>query len=206
MREKIVIIGMGGHAHSVIDSLLGNGEYEIAGYVDKNNHGSYLGISYLGDDDKLFEIHSNGITNAIVTIGFMGKSSIRNTIYNELKKIGYKLPVVIDKTAIIADNVSIDEGTFVGKGSIINANSQIGKMCIINSKALIEHDSYVGDFSHIAVSACLCGEVKVGIESFIGANSTIVQCLSIGNNVFIGAGMLVTNNITDGKRFTLNEP
>ena len=205
MREKIVIIGMGGHAHSVIDSILSNGEYEIAGYVDKADHGSYLGISYLGDDDKLLEIHSNGITNAVVTIGFMGKSNVRNTIYNELKKIGYKLPVVIDKTAIIADNVSIDEGTFVGKGAVINANSRVGKMCIINSKALVEHDSLIGDFSHIAVSACLCGEVKVGSETFIGANSTIVQCLNVGNGIFIGAGMLVTSNINDGKRFTQNE-
>lgn len=205
MKEKIVIIGMGGHAHSVIDSILSNGKYEIAGYVDKVDHGSYLGIGYLGNDDKLLDIYSKGITNAIVTIGFIGKSSVRNVIYNELKKIGYNLPVVTDKTAIIANNVNIDEGTFVGKCAIVNANSSIGKMCIINSKAIIEHDSVIGDFSHIAVSACLCGEVKVGSDSFVGANSTIVQCLNIGSGVFIGAGMLVIKDINDGRRFTLNE-
>lgn len=205
MKEKIILIGMGGHAHSIIDSIQNNNEYDIVGYIDKVDRGNYIGIDYLGGDEKLAELYASGITNAIVSVGFMGKTHVRNTIYNELKKIGYKLPVIIDKTAIVAENVSINEGTFVGKGSIINANSQIGKMCIINSKALIEHDSIIGDFSHIAVSACLCGEVKVGNESFIGANSTIVQCLSIGDGVFVGAGMLVTNNISDGKRFTLNE-
>ena len=203
--EKIILIGFGGHAHSVIDTIIQNNDYEIVGYVDNEEHDNYLNLKYLGTDDYLNKIFESGMKNAVVCIGFMGMNDNRNIVYNKLKKIGYSLPVIIDKSAIIANNVNIDEGTFVGKGAIINANSQIGKMCIINSKALIEHDSCIGDFSHISVSACLCGEVNVGTESFIGANSTIVQCLSIGNNVFVGAGMLVTNNIIDGKRFTLNE-
>ena len=32
--EKIVVIGYGGHAKSVIDSLKAIGEYDIVGYTD----------------------------------------------------------------------------------------------------------------------------------------------------------------------------
>ena len=34
MKEKIVLIGFGGHAKSVIDSIEASGEYKIAGYTD----------------------------------------------------------------------------------------------------------------------------------------------------------------------------
>ena len=200
--EKILLIGFGGHAHSVIDSIIQKNEYDIVGYVDKEEHGDYLNIKYLGNDNNLKVIHDSGVKKAAVCIGFLGNSNIRNFIYDELKKIGFELPAIIDKTAIIANNVEIGEGTFVGKGAVINANSMIGKMCIINSKSLVEHDCEIDDFAHIAVSACLCGEVAIGKNSFVGANSTIVQNLKIGNNVFIGAGMLVVNNIQDKKRFT----
>ena len=200
--EKILLIGFGGHAHSVIDSIIQKNEYDIVGYVDKEEHGDYLNIKYLGNDNNLKVIHDSGVKKAVVCIGFLGNSNIRNSIYDELKKIGFELPAIIDKTAIIANNVEIGEGTFVGKGAVINANSMIGKMCIINSKSLVEHDCEIDDFVHVAVSACLCGEVAIGKNSFVGANSTIVQNLKIGNNVFIGAGMLVVNNIQDNKRFT----
>ena len=199
--EKIILIGFGGHAHSVIDSIIQKNEYEIAGYVDNEEHADYLNIKYLGTDNDLKKIFDDGIKNAVICIGYMGKNNNRENIYNTLKNIGFNLPVIVDKSAVIAKNVRLDEGTFVGKDTVINANAKIGKMCIINSKSLVEHDCEIGDFTHIAVSACLCGGVKVGKDSFIGANSTIIQYLELGNKVFIGAGVLVTNNskITIGK-------
>lgn len=201
--SKIVLIGFGGHAHSVIDSVIQKNEYEIVGYVDVNKHEDYLGIKYLGNDDNLQDIFNSGVENAVVCIGYMGNSNLRNEVYNKLKTIGYSLPSIIDETAVLASNVSIGEGTFVGKGAIINADSNIGKMCIINSKALIEHDCIIGDFSHIAVDSCLCGEVKIGNSVFLGANSTIVQGVSIGNDAFVGAGVIVTNNINSNEHISI---
>ena len=203
--EKILLVGFGGHAHSVIDTIIQKNEYEIAGYVGNEEHDNYLDIKYLGTDDNLKRIFDNGISNAFVCIGFMGSNNKRDLIYNNLKSIGFKLPSVIDRTAIIANNVDIGEGSFVAKGTVINANTKIGKMCIINSKSLIEHDCEIGDFTHVAVSACLCGGVKVGNSSFIGANSTVIQCLKLGNNVFVGAGQLVTNDINDKSRITIGK-
>ena len=203
--EKIILIGFGGHAHSVIDSIIQKNEYEIAGYVDNEKHADYLNLKYLGTDNDLKNIFDSGIKNAVICIGYMGKSDNRENIYYNIKSIGFNLPVIVDNSAIIAKNVKIDEGTFVGKGTVINANAKIGKMCIINTKSLIEHDCEIGNFTHVAVSACICGGVKVGKSSFIGANSSIIQYLNIGNKVFIGAGILVTNDINDNSRITFGK-
>lgn len=199
--EKILILGMGGHAKSLEDAIERERKYEIAGYVVNDDADSNVGKRYhiLGNDDDLLKLFQQGIHNAAIGIGFLGKGNLRNTLYEKLKKIGYHLPVVCDPSAIIASGVCIDEGTFVGKGTVLNADVQIGKMCIINTGAIVEHDCRVGDFSHVSVGAVLCGEVTVGINAFVGANATIIQGRKVADECLVGAGEVIRKNVTNGK-------
>ena len=49
-RKKLILIGAGGHARSVADIALQNGEYELVGCLDYNP-GNVLGIPVIGNDD-----------------------------------------------------------------------------------------------------------------------------------------------------------
>ena len=199
--EKILLLGYGGHAKSVIDAIECAGCYSIAGVVDvADSDISYRGYKVIGNDDDLEWLYTSGIRNACVCVGYLGKGNVRNRLYDNLKKIGYNLPVIIDPSAIIAKDAVIGEGTFIGKRAVINSNSSIGKMCIINSGAMVEHDCVVGDFSHIAVSAVLCGEVSVEKNAFVGANSTIIQCVKVGENSIVGAASTVLAEVPDNRR------
>ena len=198
--KKIILIGCGGHAKSITDSVLTAEEFEIAGFLDNSATSGYRGYKTIGTDENLKQIFDDGIEYAFVCIGFLGESKIRNDLYTKLKNIGFKLPVIIDPSAVIAADVTLDEGTFVGKNVVINSNSKVGKMTIINSGAIIEHDCVVGDYSHISVACVLCGNVKIGNDCLIGANSTVIQGISIGDNVIVGAASLILNNIEDNKK------
>lgn len=187
--EAIILVGYGGHAKSVADSIEREGKYRIVGYTDYTEHISRY--TYLGKDDILPVLFSKGIRNAFVCVGYLGKGNTREKLYNFLLTIGFNIPSVIDPSAIVSDCAKIGEGTFVGKGAIINAEAEIGKMCIINSKALVEHECYVGDFSHISVGAVLCGQVTVEKASFIGANATVIQQRVIKENGIVPAGATV---------------
>lgn len=199
--ERILILGMGGHAKSIIDAIERENKYEIAGYVVNDCIDAVGDKKYpvLGKDDDLSGLFQQGIHNAAIGIGFLGKSNLRKRLYENLKDIGYNLPVVCDPTAIIASGVSIGEGSFIGKGAILNTNSRIGKMCIINTGAIVEHDCQVGDFSHISVGTVLCGEVLVGTESFIGANATVIQGRKVADGYIVGAGEVIRKNVMMGK-------
>jgi len=202
--ENIVLVGFGGHARSVADCIERSGQYRIIGYTDIEEASTNNGYTYLGTDDILEKIFSNGTRKAVVTVGQIGQDNVRQNIYKKLKDIGFELPIIADPSAIISQNCVIGEGTFVGKAAVINSNTTIGKMCIINSGVLCEHDNTIGDFCHIAVRAVCCGGVTVGTNSFIGANATIIQGISIGNGVTIGAGSLVRHNVdNDGMRYGL---
>lgn len=187
--KDILIVGYGGHAKSIIDSIERQCKYRIVGYVDIESKDTPY--PYLGTDAELQKIYNMGIENAVVGIGYMGKGNVREKLYKKLKEIGFSLPIIIDSSAIVSDKVSIGEGTFVGKGAVVNAEAVVGKMVIINTKAVIEHECKIGDFCHVAVSAVLCGQVEVEASAFIGANATIIQCKKIESRKLIPAGMTI---------------
>ena len=197
--EDIILLGLGGHAHSVVDSIEQGGKYNIVGFLDTEEMQGkrYKDYCVLDTDDALQKYFDRGIRNAFVTIGFMGHGIVRNRLYQRLKDIGYILPNIIDRTAVLSENVILEEGIFVGKKAVINANAVIKKMCIINTGAIVEHDCRINSFSHIAVGTVLCGGVLVGEQTFIGANATVIQEKIIGKHCIIGAGTIVNKNVQD---------
>ena len=203
--KDIILVGFGGHAKSVIDSIEKAGQYKIIGYTDVETGNEYRGYRYLGSDDVLQQYFDRGIKYAFISAGYMGKGDLRCRLYKKAKEIGYMFPAIVDVSAQIAVDVQIGEGCFVGKGAIINSDAMIGKMCIINSGAIVEHDCRVGEFSHISVGTVLCGNVKVGQSAFVGANATVIQGRTVGNGCTIGAGEVMRINLEDNSMYCNNE-
>ncbi len=193
-KDGIIVLGFGGHARTLCDSIEKCGKYKIVGYTDiKDNNSTYR---YLGDDTCLQELFESGIKYAAMGIGQIKSPELRIKLYNVAKGIGFEFPVIVDPSSIIGNEVIIGEGTFVGKGVIIETGAVIGKMCIINTKTIISHDGTVGDFSHITV-ANICGGATIGNKTFVGAGATVSSFVKVGNNVFIGAGALVLSEVAD---------
>ena len=190
--KNIVLLGSGGHVKSVVDAIEAQGIYKIVGFTDnlQLRDFSYRGYGILGTDDCLEELFRSGIEYAFVCVGYLGRGSIRNRLYSRLKEIGYSLPIIVDPSAVLAKDVNIKEGTFIGKRAVVNADAKVGKMAIINTGVIIEHDCEVGDFSHVAVGAVLCGGVKIGANSMIGANATVVQNVILPENAFVKSGSM----------------
>lgn len=195
--KKIILIGNGGHAKSVYDTITTLGCYEIAGFISENLNSEfdYRGCKIIGTDKDLQNIRNYGIEYAFICIGYMGKGNIREKIYDNLKDIGYKIPVIIDSSAIIASDAKIGEGTYIGKLCVVNSDSSVNKMVIINTGAIIEHDNSIGEYSHISVGTTLCGSVTIGKKCFIGANSTVIQGINIADNAIVGAGSTVLADV-----------
>lgn len=197
--EDIILLGLGGHAHSVVDSIEQEGKYNIVGFLDTEvmQGKKFRDYTVLGTDDDMKKYYDNGVRNAFVTIGFLGHGSIRNSLYHQLRDIGYTVPDIIDSTAVVSGNADLEDGIFVGKRAVINANAQIGRMCIINTGAIVEHDCVIGEFSHVAVGSVICGGVSVGEQTLIGANATVIQNRIIGKHCIIGAGTVIRKDMED---------
>ena len=190
MREKIVLLGGGGHCHSVIDVIESENKYEIIGIVDKKEliGNNILGYKIIGCDDDLETIFKT-CKNAIITIGQIESNTVRVNLYIKLKEMGFNLPVIVSPFAYVSKHSFIDEGTIIMHHALVNANVKIGKNCIINTKALIEHDVTIEDNCHISTASVLNGAVIVKANTFFGSNATSKQSIEV--NGFIKAGGLV---------------
>jgi len=190
--QNILIIGGGGHCKSVIDVIESTREYKIYGIIDiKEKVGQkVLGYKIIGTDEDL-EKYRNDIELAFIAIGFINSVELRIKIYNKLKQLNFKLPVIISPLAYVSKHSFIEEGTIIMHYAVINAGAKVGKNCIINTKAIIEHDAIIEDFCHISTGAIINGGVIVGKSSFIGSNATTKQYIKIPENSFIKAGTVV---------------
>lgn len=197
--EKIILVGAGGHCKVIIDIIKSVGKYDIIGVTDTTYRGEklVLDIPIIGDDNILKSLYNDGVKNAFVCIGALQNIRLRDKIYNELKDIGFNIPVLIHKNAIVSSYASIGFGTCVMPGAIINPGVSIEENCIINTGVVIEHDCKIQRNTHISPKACIAGGVKVGHDTHVGMGSCIIQALHIGNNVIIGAGAVVINNVPD---------
>lgn len=199
-KRRIVLVGGGGHCRSVLDCLLGTNLYDEIGIVDQSPQTGPgpLGFPIVGSDQDLPALLAGGWTDAAVTLGSVGCPERREALFRWLKEMGFVLPAIRDRTAVIGREVSLGEGAFVGKRAVVNCGVKIGACAIINTAAVVEHDCHVEDFAHAGPGAVLCGSVHVGKRTHIGAGTVVRQQIRIGCDCIIGAGSVVVRDIPDG--------
>jgi len=195
--NKIVLVGAGGHALSVIDSIQSKGKYEIVGITDLGYEvgEKVLGQEIIGNDAILKSVFDSGVKHAFVTVGSIGNSSLRKKLYHMLKDLGFSLPALVDISSNVGSDVGLGEGVYIGKNTVVNAKSTIGDMVIINTSAIVEHGCYIDQFTHIGPGAVICGDVRIGVETHVGANAVIIQGIDIGDHSIIGAGSIVAHDM-----------
>ena len=197
LKEKIVVIGAGGHAQSCIDVIEAEGKFKIMGLIGTENEvGKEIsGYSVIGTDKDLPFLASK-IANAIIGIGQIESSDIRRRLYLNLKEYGFNLPAIISPKAYISKGAQIGIGTIVMHHAQVNTGAKIGDNCIINSKANIEHNSIIESDCHISTGAIVNGDCLIGHGSFLGSGSVVKQGCTIGENSIIGMLTSVRNNIS----------
>jgi len=198
--DNILLIGAGGHARSCIDVIELAGQYKIVGLVEKDESNSKRNLGYpiVGTDEDLPNLRKK-YQYAVITVGQIKSAAIRVQLFNMLKDLEYKLPLIVSPRSHISRHSKIGTGTIILHDVIVNANAEIGQNCIINNKVLIEHDAAVGDHCHIATGAIINGEVAVGNETFIGSGVVTKQSISIGSCCIIGAGAVLKNNVASNQ-------
>lgn len=190
--EHLVLIGAGGYAKSVLDSI-DYYNYKLEGFLDEfTNETEHLGIPVIAH--SLEEIPNKEKMFYFIAIG---NNINRKRWYDILKDNKLRLINIVDRSAIISPRANIGTGCFVGKMAVINSMATIGDDCIINTKALVEHGCSVGSHVNLSTNSVINGDVKVGDGSFIGSCSVTLGQRTIGCWSTVGAGAVVTKDVGD---------
>ena len=200
MKEhKIIIIGAGGHAKVVCDSLQlslkQGGGGAIVGFVDDDlrlSGKSLLGFPILGPVESLVDLEFDSLIVGV------GDNRIRRRVYEWAKGKEYAFVNAIHPTAVIASDVSIGEGATIFGNVVVNSGTSIGNNVILNTACTVDHDCSIADHVHIAPGVHLAGGVVVGEDAFVGIGASIIPYKKVGKHSVIGAGVVVVDDIPDG--------
>jgi sugar O-acyltransferase (sialic acid O-acetyltransferase NeuD family) len=196
---KVIILGAGGHAKVLIDSLMASG-VSVWGCTTLDRHlvnSNLLGVPVHIGDQVIEQFDKNHIelVNGVGSSSLVNKN--RQKIYNLWKSKGYKFHSVIHPNASIEQSVKLESGVQIMSGVTIQPDCFIGENTIINTRASIDHDCKIGKNVHIAPGVIMSGGVTVGDGSFIGVGAVVIQGVKIGSGCMVAAGAVAVKDIPD---------
>ena len=195
--KNLFIIGSGGHAKVILDSL-DTDKYliNIIDFYKWNNSKNfeYLKKNYpINSISNLSKFKPSLHKDSLFYVA-IGNNSLREKYYDYFKPY-YSAKTIVDKTAILSNSIKIGKGTYIGKRVILNTNVKIRDNCIINTSSIVEHDSNINDHTHICPGTIIAGSVKIGKNVTIGIGAKILPNISIGNNCIISPGSVINKNL-----------
>ncbi|UKS24986.1 acetyltransferase [Paenibacillus sp. HWE-109] len=192
-REKVVIIGGGGHAKVIIDIIQSTGTYEVIGFTSPIDvEKSLCCVPYLGNDSILPSLLKKKIKSFFVAIG---ENKLRKKLFEELVALGFAPINAISPFAHISSYAALGKGVVVMPGAVVSTGAVIGDNVIINTLAGIDHECDISSHVHVAPGASLAGCIKIGEGTFIGVGTKIIPEIKIGEWAVIGAGSVVISDI-----------
>ena len=199
--KPILILGGGGHAKVVADTLLASG-FEVVGFLDRNPKiGSLIGIRQLGDADPSgFKEYAPDEIMLANGFGSIGDGRLRTLQFEGWKERGFSFLTVLHPAAVLSSAAELEEGGQVMAGAVVQAGCCIGINSIVNTGAVIDHDCRLGAHVHVATGARLSGGVTIGGGGHIGTGAVVLQGISIGENSIVGAGSVVVRDVPSNTR------
>jgi UDP-3-O-[3-hydroxymyristoyl] glucosamine N-acyltransferase len=93
----------------------------------------------------------------------------RKRLIEGLKKLGFALPSLIDRQALIAGDVEIPDNAWLRKGVIIGAGVRLETGVFADLGALINSASTISAYATLREGASLGAQCKIGARATIGA-------------------------------------
>lgn len=182
-----IIVGAGGHAVSVAETVSAAG-YAIAAFTsDRHPRGELLGRPVLADVPEE-HIERDGIV--VVAIG---DNFSRERAWNDIvQRVPLdQLPAVVHPSASVSVFASLAAGCVVMQGAVVASGATLGTGCLLNTASVLDHEGATGEFASLAPRAVTGGRVTIGQRTAISIGAVIRHGVTVGSDTVIGAASYV---------------
>lgn len=196
MKNKIALIGSGGHATSLI-GVLSASDLQVDYIVDLHkelNNLYFKDYEYIHLSDFFSKI-KNYEVKVINGLGMQKPMDKRYILQEKLISLGYESINAIHPSVIAHVDTTICNGVQIFANSVIQNNTIIKSNNIINTNVTIDHDSIIHENCHLSPGVIVCGGVEIFPNTMIGAGSIILPGCKIKQGSLIKAGSIINNDL-----------
>tara|TARA_B110000495_G_C22986362_1_gene580352 strand:- start:920 stop:1558 length:639 start_codon:yes stop_codon:yes gene_type:complete len=194
-KEKVIIIGSGGHAKIILDIIELENKYEIFGVVTNDKIENFYGYKVLGNDQILHEVKESGIWNVAIGIGGFTDNLLRERIFNKMIYLGFNVVNAIHPSAIISKTAELGKGVVLFAGVIINSEVKIFDNCIVATGSSIDHETTIENHCLISAGVTIGANVLIRKNVLCALGVKVISQIEIGEEILIGAGAVVVKSI-----------
>lgn len=198
---QLIIVGAGGFGREVLawarQSLQFERAWTIKGFIDDNAdalRGKNTPAPWLGT------VQDHQPKPDEVFVCAMGIPAVKRRCMELLAARGAAFTRLIHRTAVLGDNVVMEDGVILCPYTVVSANNRLGRGVAINFHSSVDHDANVDDWSQVNCHCDLTGAVEVGKEVFIGSSVAIIPGVRIGDGAYLGAGSVVLRDVPPGAK------
>lgn len=186
MKNRLLVIGAGGHGRSVAEAVLMAGEYELAGFADDGweTLREVWGHPVLGGTEDLAALRGHA-GRAVVALG---NNAARERLHGVLRGLGFELATIVHPRAFVSPRAFLGAGCAVMAGAVVGTEAQLGEGVIVNCGAIVDHHATVEDFGHLGVNACMAGGTLLGRGGWMQAGSALGYGVRIPAGAVLGPG------------------
>ena len=203
MKNKVVVVGTGLFSEVAKDYFNEFSHYEVVAFSCHEQYktgDTYSGLPLISLE-QLSENYSPDNYSVFVAIGYGKMNKMRQSVFEEVKSIGYQCVNFIHPNVKIWDSTEIGENVFIFEDNTIQPYTKIGNNTILWSGNHIGHHSTIGEHCFIASHVVVSGSCSIGNNTFIGVNATLHDSINIGRECLIGAGAIIAKDAYDKQVF-----
>lgn len=190
--QKIILLGGGGHAQSLL-AILDDVGVQVIGYADHAPTG--LEVTYLGTDEDVLTSHMAEQAGCCIAVGL--NVPLRRKLYERFRAASFSFPTCVHPRAYLAPTARLGLGVVVYPGVFVGANVQVERNVHVCAGSIIEHGAHIGAHTYVAPRAAIAGNVTIGPECLVGISATIIDGLIVARATTVGAGGVLTHSVAE---------
>jgi len=194
-----VIIGAGEFAEIAYEYFSDFTDKEVVAFavekefIDKQN---LFGLPVVPFED-IETLYPPEEYEVFVAITYTQLNRVRERLYKQTKKKGYRFATFIHPTVFLGRDVKIGENCFIFEHNNIQRKVRIGNNVVIWSKNHIGHRSVIKDNCYLASGIVISGYCEIGENCFLGVNCSLNDKIKIAKDTIIGNGAIVIKDIEE---------
>lgn len=199
VKPLVFVLGAGGHAKMVIETLVSMDRYELYGCLDTApTSEKLLGFPIFPENPQTLATLLDAKAHALVALG---DNKLRQRVTLKLQELGFSFATAIAQSAYVSPSAIVGSGTVIMPKVVVGASAKIGQGVVLNTASSVDHDVDIGDFVHVAPGCHLAGNVRVEQGAMLGIGTCVIPERHIGAWAILGANSTVVRDVPAGTTY-----